>query len=235
MRSFWNQIPMLRITLSVITGIGLEIFADSVLHRSADVLLLMILLLSISTLAALFLNFVAKAELVYRSRIVNGISISVLLLSFGYILTWLYADKNYQIHFQKFLKPESFLVAKIIKPPLEKTKVITVVAQVAEVKNEGESIAATGNILINILRDSTSNDLKYGDVLVFNSTIQEFDEPKNPEEFSFKLYQSFHNIYHRTFLKGGDWKLVAEHQGNFLMAKVYHVREYFLSLIIKYV
>ena len=235
MRSFWNQIPMLRIALSFIAGIGLQIFADSVLHRSGDVLLRMILLLCVSLLVTLILNFITKTELVYQSRIINGISISVLLLSFGYILTWLYADKNYQTHFQKLLKPECFLVAKIIKPPLEKTKVITVVAQVAEVKNKGESIGATGNILINILRDSTSNDLKYGDVLVFNSAIQEFDEPKNPEEFSFKLYQSFHNIYHRTFLKGGDWKLVAEHQGIFLMAKVYHVREYFLSLIIKYV
>lgn len=235
MRSFWNQIPMLRITLSVIAGIGLEIAADSVLHRSADVLLLMILLLGISFLTALALNFITKAELVYRSRIANGIAISVLLLSFGYILTWLFADKNYQTHFQKFLKPESFLVAKIIKPPLEKAKVITVVAEVESVKSQNESTATTGNILINVMRDSTSNDLKYGDVIVFNSAIQEFDEPKNPEEFSFKLYQSFHNIYHRTFLKGGDWKLVAEHQGNFLMAKVYHVREYFLSLIIKYV
>ncbi len=226
---------MLRIALSVIAGIGVEIFADSVLYRSADVLLLMILLLSISALTILILSFITNTELVYRSRIANGVAISVLLISFGYVLTWLYADKNYQTHFQKFLKPESFLVAKIIKPPLEKTKVITVVAEIGAVKNKNELTATTGNILINIMRDSTSNDLKYGDVLVFNSAIQEFDEPKNPEEFSFKLYQSFHNIYHRTFLKGGDWKLVGEHQGNFLMAKVYQVREYFLSLIMKYV
>lgn len=235
MRSFWNQIPMLRIFLSLLAGIGLEILADSVLHCSAEVLLVMILLLGISLLAVFILNFFTKTELVYRSRMVNGISISVLLISFGYILTWLYADKSYQTHFQKFKQPESFLVAKIIKPPLEKEKIITVVAEVEEVRNKNESTATTGNILINIMRDSTSNDLKYGDVIVFNSAIQEFDEPKNPEEFSFKLYQSFHNIYHRTFLKGGDWKLVAEHQGNFLMAEVYQVREYFLSLIIKYV
>lgn len=235
MRSFWNQIPMFRIFLSVVSGIGVEIFADSVLHRSRDGLLLMILLLSVSLLAALVLSFITKTEFVYRSRIVNGVSITVLLVSFGYLLTWLYADKNYQTHFQKFLTKESFLVAKITKPPLEKAKIITVVAQVQRVKNRNESIAATGNILVNILRDSASNNLKYGDVIVFNSAIQEFDEPKNPEEFSFRLYQSFHNIYHRTFLKGDDWKLVEEHKGNFLMAKVYQVREYFLFLIMKYV
>ncbi len=235
MRSFWNQIPMLRITLCLIAGIGVEIFADSVLHRSTDVWWLMLILLDISLFATLVLMLVDKAELLYRLRVINGIAISLLLLSFGYVLTWLYADKNYETHFQKLLNPESFLVAKIVKPPLEKAKVITVVAKVEAVKNKNESTATTGNILINILRDSTSNDLKYGDVIVFNSAIQEFDDPKNPEEFSFKLYQSFHNIYHRTFLKGGDWKLVGEHEDNFLMAKVYQVREYFLSLIMKYV
>ncbi len=235
MRSFWNQIPMLRITLSLIAGIGVQILADSVLHRSADVLMVILFLLSSSLLTLVILNFITKTELVYRSRVINGIAIFILLFSFGYVLTWLYADKNYQTHFQKFLTNESFLVAKITKPPLEKAKVITVVAEIDAVKNKNESTATTGNILINVMRDSTSNELKYGDVIVFNSTIQEFDEPKNPEEFSFKLYQSFHNIYHRTFLKGGDWKLVGEHQGMFLMAQVYQVREYFLSLIIKYV
>ena len=235
MRSFWNQIPMLRIFLSVTAGIGAEIFVDSYLHNTAIILWLIVFVLVSALLTTIVLTTIRKAELVYRSRVINGVSLSVLLVSFGYILTWLYADKNYPSHFQKFVGNESFLVAKIIKPPLEKVKIITVVAEVEQVKNKNKTTIATGNILVNIMRDSTSNDLKYGDVIVFNSPIHEFDEPKNPEEFSFKLYQSFHNIYHRTFLKGGDWKLVAEHQGNFLMAQVYMVREYFLSRIINYV
>lgn len=235
MRNFWNQMPMVRIAFSFFAGIGAEIFADSILHRSQDVLLLMLLLFGFSLFATLLFVFIQNPERIFRLRVVNGVSLSVLLISFSYILTWFYADKNYANHFQKFLQPESFLVAKIIKPPLEKAKVITVVAEVESVKSKTQTTSTIGNILINILRDSTSDDLKYGDVLVFNSAIQEFDEPKNPEEFSFKLYQSFHNIYHQTFLKTGDWKLVERERGYFLMAQVYRIREYFLSLIMQYV
>ena len=205
---------MLRITLSVIAGIGLEIFADSVLHRAFETLLLMSVVFAISFLLILVVSFISKIELAYRLRVVNGIMLSVFLISFGYVLTWFYADKNFENHFQKFIAPESFCVARVTKPPLEKEKVITLVAEVSEVKNANQSVIAKGNILINVLRDSTSNNLKYGDVIVFNSEIEEFDEPKNPNEFSFKLYQSFHNIYHRTFLKAGDWKLLSSNHGN---------------------
>lgn len=235
MRSFWSQVPMLRIALSVIAGIGAEIFADSQLHHSVEVLLVMLVLLNASFLIAVIINLIKKVEVIYRIRILNGICLTVLLISFGYVLTWLYADKNYQSHFQNFLQKESFLIATIVKPPLEKEKIITLVAEVNAVKNENHSTATKGNILINVLRDSTGNDLRYGDVIVFNSRIEEFDAPKNPEEFNFKLYQSFHNIYHRTFLKPDDWKLVASNNGYFLMATIYRMREYFLSLITKYV
>ena len=109
MRSFWNQIPLLRITQAVIAGIGAEIFADSVLHFSEQTMILFSILLIVSFLLIIALNFVNKVELAYRLRIVNGISLSVFLISFGYILTWLYADKNYQTHFQKFISPDSKL------------------------------------------------------------------------------------------------------------------------------
>ncbi|MES2619916.1 MAG: ComEC/Rec2 family competence protein [Bacteroidota bacterium] len=235
MRSIWNQMPMMRIAISVIAGIGTEIFADFQLHRSAEILLGMLFLLNLSFLIAVIISLIKKVDLVYRLRVLNGVSLNVCLISFGYSLTWLYTDKNYQNHFQLFLQEENFIVARIIKPPLEKEKVITVIAQVEEVKSANNSTATKGNILINILRDSSVNDLQYGDVIVFKSKIEEFDEPKNPEEFSFKLYQSFHNIYNRTFLKPGSWRLVAHDHGNFFMSNIYRIREYFLSLIIRYV
>jgi len=235
MRSFWSQIPLFRIAVATASGIGAEIFADSILHLSKDVGVIMSGLLTISFLVVIAVNGIQKIELAYRLRAVNGILLSVFLIAFGYLLAWFYADKNYKSHFQNFLEPESFVVAKVIKPPLERQKVVTLIAQASEVRNENQSIKVNGNILINVLRDSRHDDLTYGDVIVFNSLIEEFDEPKNPNEFSFKLYQSFHNVYHRTFLKTGDWKLVATGEGNIAMAKVYAIREYFLSTIKHYV
>jgi competence protein ComEC len=225
---------MLRIGLALIAGISMEIGFDY-LHLSQQALPTILLLLGVSFITVVGTSLVQNITWVYKLRTLNGIVLSVFVISFGYALTWFYADKNFKTHFQNYTSSETFVVARIVKPPLEKAKIVTVVAKVEEVISKSTTVKTTGNILINVLRDSRSQDLKYGDVIVFNSKIEEFDEPKNPEEFSFKLYQSFHNIYHRTFLKTGDWKLVASNQGNVLMAKVYHIREYFLSVILKYI
>jgi len=233
MRNFWSQIPMMRIVVALIVGISIEIGFDY-LNLSQQVLLPVLFLLSVSFITVAGISFLTNITWVYKLRVVNGVALSVFVISFGYVLTWFYADKNFKAHFQNYTDNETFVV-RIIKPPLEKAKIVTVVAKVEEVKNKNTATKTTGNILINVLRDSSNADLNYGDVIVFNSKIEEFDKPKNPEEFSFKLYQSFHNIYHRTFLKAGDWKLIKSNQGNFLMAKVYRVREYFLSIILWHV
>jgi competence protein ComEC len=235
MRNFWNQIPGLRIVFSVMAGIGIEIYADTQLHISREALWLMLVLFAASLLIGIILHLIKNVSTLYRLRIVNGIALSIFLISFGYILTWLNAEKNFKNHFQNFLAKENFMVVTIVKPPLEKEKIVTVVAEVKEVKSQTTTTATRGNILVSVLRDSTSENLKYGDVIIFNSNIEEFEEPKNPDEFSFKLYQSFHNIYHRTFLKPGDWKLMSVNEGNIFFATIYEMREYFLSLITKYV
>ncbi len=225
---------MMRITFALIAGIALEIGSDY-LRCSQEVLWLMLALFGISFAAALAVTLFSNITWIYRLRILHGVALSILILSFGYVLTWLYADKNFKSHFQNYLSEECFVVARIVKPPLEKEKVVRVVVRVEEVRGKIKTVKTTGNIFVNVLRDGSGNDLEYGDVIVFNSKIEEFEEPKNPEEFNFKLYQSFHNIYHRTFLQTGDWKLVKSNQGNFLMAQVYHIREYFLSIITRYV
>ncbi len=235
MRSYWNQIPMFRIALAVFLGIGLEIFVDSLFQSSSQLMPFMLPAFLLSFLTILLISLSRKVELAYRFRLLLGISATVMLVSFGYMHVWLYSDKNHSSHFQNYLYRDNFLVAKIVNPPLEKEKIIKVVAEVMQVHTNGYTVSTAGKMLISILRDSTNLDVKYGDVIVFNSKIEAFEEPKNPDEFSYKLYQSFHNIYHRTFLKPGSWRLLQHNQGNFFMGLVYQARDYLLSIITRYV
>lgn len=226
---------MVRITVALMAGIGLEIFADSVLNMSRQIFWISVAVM-MATGALLLLDiFTKRVVLAYRLRNISSVLVITFLVCFGYMHTWLYAQKNFPNHFQNFLEKESVVVAQITKPPLDKAKVVVAVAEVLEVKNDLHVQKAKGNILINLMRDSLSADLKYGDVFVFNSNIDQFEEPKNPEEFSFKLYQSFHNVYQRTFLKPDDWTLLTSNKGSFIIDKVYQIREYFLEQIGKYV
>ena len=126
---------MLRIVLSLIIGISLEIGFDY-LHVSQKFLLPILLLLMVSLVIIAGISFLKNIAWVYRLRTVNGIALSVFVMAFGYTLTWFYADKNFKTHFQNFAGNETFVVARIIKPPLERAKIVTVVAVVEEVKNK---------------------------------------------------------------------------------------------------
>jgi len=235
MRSVWNQIPMVRITLAVMAGIAIEIYADTCLSAARGMLLFFLFLMTCTLVLAMIINLVKKAEFVYRARIANGVALLVLLVCLGYVMAWLYMDKNYPQHFKNYLTKDNLITAEIVNPPMDREKLITAIARVNQVSDSYTAHHTKGKILINLLRDSLSRNLKYGDVIVFHSKIEEFEVPKNPAEFNFKLYQSFHNIYYRTFLKPGSWIMKSGNKGNVLMSAIFSVREYFLSVILHYV
>jgi competence protein ComEC len=70
---------------------------------------------------------------------------------------------------------------------------------------------------------------------VFKAKLETFEEPKNPGEFSYKLYQSFHNIYHRALLKSEDWRATGRNNGNSFFRFVYELRDRFLHVAQHYV
>jgi len=55
--------------------------------------------------------------------------------------------------------------------------------------------------MLNLVKDSFSRRLAYGDVILIRSKIQPLDEPKNPGEFNYKRYQGFHNVYYQAMHK----------------------------------
>jgi len=235
MRSFWSEAPLVRITLALIAGICIEIAADFTLHVSAIILYPAAAIFFLSLVGVFVLSVRQNLENAYRFKIAGGIAISTLLISFGYLLAWFNTERNYPVHFQNYLQPQSTVIATITRPPLTKEKTIRLVGTVTKVINGSNAIPVRGKLLINIPRTQESENVKYGDLLLFNSAIQPLEEPKNPEEFNYKRYQAYHNIYHSVYLKKGEWKIGAHEQGNKLMAGVYSLRTYFLSLISKYV
>lgn len=215
----------------MVVGIGIEIAAAEVWQCSKSLLYVCIGLLFLALVGEFtYRSFSVTNQ--YRWRKWMGGLLLLLFVSLGYLLTWLHAEINYPNHFGKFLGRGNYFVATIAQPPVLKEKIVTVVAVVHEIADTEKIIKKVeGRILLNLLRTSRSENLKYGDRLVGHSAIKLFDAPQNPGEFDFKLYQSFHHIYHRAFLQEKDWKLIARNKGNPLLAQVYAVRQKFLHIL----
>lgn len=234
MRSIFNEIPMLKLVLPFMAGVGIEIAADAAFQQAEWWLVFFVGLLILS-LAYAVLFRLGSVTFQFRWRVTEGIAFAFVFTSLAYILTWFHTTVNYADHFSKHCGKQKFLVATIAKPPVVKEKIVTTVAEIEGVVDNHSGVKTHGKLLLSFIRNGSSENLKYGDEVIVPANIEQFDPPQNPEEFDFKLYQSFHAIYHRSFVSGNSWRVLKRNNGNPLLATIYFVRENFLQTISKYV
>ncbi|MBK8657948.1 MAG: ComEC family competence protein [Bacteroidetes bacterium] len=234
MKSAWPEFTIVRFCLALMLGIGLEILCDYTLEQSNYYLVYALCIVAASSLFSIGYYHMSIGTQ-FRLRYINGLSIIFLITGLGYLVTWAHAEKNDARHFSKFVTDDAIYLVSVEQPPVLKDKTVTFPAQVHHLLLNGKEKHTIGKILLNVVRDSISQSLKYGDEFVFKTKLETFEGPKNPGEFSYKLYQSFHNIYHRAFLKSGDWKLTGANTGNIFFRIVYEWRDRFLHVAQNYV
>ena len=235
MRSFWSRVPMLRVMFAMITGIAVGIATAPLFHNTLPVLLIDAGVLMLSLLFVLIIGRSRNSSLAFRLRIYHGLALHASIISFSFLLTWFYTQKNHTSHFANFLADENVLTTVINDPPVIRDKVVMATADVVEVNNMNGHIKTTGIIQLSFLRDSLCEQLRYGDKTLIRAKIDTTEGPKNPYEFDFKAYQSFHNIYQKAFVTRSGWKLIAHNQGSSFLSAVYRLRNSFLLVLSRYV
>jgi competence protein ComEC len=81
-------------------------------------------------------------------------------------------------------------------------------AEVEEIKTEGEWESATGTIMLYLSKEDFISPPAYGDVLLIKGQPQLVPPPSNPEEFDYRRFLSFKNIYHQRFIKKNNGKRI---------------------------
>ncbi len=225
MRTYWQEMPMLRILLALIAGIGLQLILDEIGVQGFEPLRVFVALLLIGIITTTTLNRLKNPARLFRLQQYQGLALILTAVSFGYILTWFYADKNYSSYLGNNIGSEQVWTATITEPPVTRNKVIMAVADVQP----------TGRIQLSFIKDSTVAPPVYGDVVLFKAKVEEVAAPLNPAEFNYKRYQHYRNIYNHAFIPKGSWKLVEHGKGNFFLSAVYRLRDRFLHVISLYV
>ncbi|MFI5220437.1 MAG: ComEC/Rec2 family competence protein, partial [Bacteroidia bacterium] len=224
----WNQVPLFRILLPFIAGILVEIFYP------LPVKLFICLLASFITVVSLFTFF----KFLKRSRRlnwINGVSINAAFFSLGVIITYLNTDSNLKNNFSRFPQATAF-VASLDDQLHEKRSTYKSVLNILSIKDEnGEWEPVRGKVVAYFKQDSLAAKLKYGDLIFFKSVPQATQPPKNPEEFDYKQFLSFHNIYHQLYLAGGKWIPLDDNDGNFIIRYAFDLRDRLVNIFKKYI
>jgi competence protein ComEC len=225
--------PAVRLLVPFIAGIVLCIEIPS----SHYLLWIACCLLALSISTLIFVNVIGSPAGVYRWRYASGIAVSVAMLSLGYVVTFFNTDTNDPHHIAHidagFVQQKATYTGIISDPPVIRDRTVSALVQLQKVSKNDTSIAVTGYVLASIAKDSSSQALRYGDKVIFTGMVTLYEGPKNPGQFDYRNYQAMHHIYHRAYLREGEWKVTATNQGNPVLAKIYSVRAYFLSLIMQ--
>jgi competence protein ComEC len=234
MRSSWSKIPMLRVAIALISGIGLAMIFNQEQLKLVWIWIFAVLMIC-SLASAIVFNHLKNISFTYKYKAWSGLAVTLSIFAAGYLLAVFHIQKNYAGDFCHFLSQENQLIAQIDEPPVLRDKIVMANAKVQEIKSGEQIICTTGRLQLDIIKDSLSEHLQYGDVILVQSKIEPVEGPKNPDEFNYKRYLNFQNIYYKAFLNPGSWKPLKQGQGNPLLAFIFHVRDNFLLVIKKYV
>ena len=88
----------------------------------------------------------------------------------------------------------AFKVEKVLKSNAYYNKYIGAIVEVGSVKT-------SGNVLLNLQKDSVFETVRIGDYLYFKTDFLTIDKPKNPYQFNYKSYLEKQGVQHQVFLK----------------------------------
>jgi len=219
-----NHIPLLRLLLPFIGGIIGVVY----LKPNTTVLLSVF---GISFLMFLIVLLIKRVNRSYKFRWLYGALIYTNLVLAGACLTSLkYRDTNTN---SILLTEQSnqLLIGEIIEPTQSKAKSIKAILNIKGIKTQNNWSEGNGKVIIYLQKDSLSSQLNVGDIISFEPKLENVPPPKNPNEFDFRKYLSFHLIHQQAYLRSNNWKLIQPAPDNGILRFAHDSRKYLIRTL----
>jgi len=196
-----NHIPLVRLLIPFITGIIGVIY----LQPNSEHLIFVFGILAVLYFTLLLIKRINSN---YKLRWVFGLVIYATTILAGASLTSLKYKNTPATNKLLTQKNNQLLIGKITEPTQIKTKSIKAILNIKGIKSQSTWTEGSGKVIIYLQKDSLSNQLNVGDVISFEPKLENVTAPKNPNEFDFRKYLSFHLIHQQAFLHSNNWKLI---------------------------
>ena len=148
-----------------------------------------------------------------------------MLISFGMLLTRHQDLRNSISFFLHHYQKGDELILKIEAPLTEKQHSFTTTATVQSVKKNNCVFPVKGKLNMIFKKNDTAKNLRYGDVIILDKSVQPIKNFGNPGEFDNKRYNAFQQTYHQLYLKGNDFVVCKKNTGNKLFKTIYALKE----------
>ncbi|HWN88259.1 MAG TPA: ComEC/Rec2 family competence protein [Chitinophagaceae bacterium] len=189
----WKKAPFIRFLLPLIAGIVLQWH----LQIQPGALWIVLCISSITAVSFFFIPFFER----YKFSALSGLSVTVLFIALGGLLSWYKNIQYAQDWFGKNYNNENILVVTLLENPVEKTKSYKANASVDYILQNDACIKTKGTIILYFKKESGLPILEYGSQLVITKPLQEIKNSGNPGGFDYKRYSLFQGITHQVYLQ----------------------------------
>lgn len=204
----WVPFAMVRITLFLTGGILLAIYTPDLISEQVTFRILI-------TLICVYLISVFTLRSWRWVKTFNGFIGLSAIFFFGYLQVLMHTDSRHGDHLLNEMDEVVAYEAILRSAPESKTKSWKLQVQLVRVKTERWK-EKSGTVMLYVSKKSMAQiPWSYGDRLLIKGTPNELSPPANPNEFDFKRFLSFRNIYHQQFVLADQIRFIthAERKG----------------------
>jgi len=153
----------------------------------------------------------------------------------GNFLAFHSIDADDPNHYTHFLESSDHFLVRIVEPPIEKQNSYKAEVEIKARADSGKVESTCGHAIIYFKKDSSSAKLRYGDELIVINNFQLIAPPKNPDEFDYRKYAAYQNIYATAFLKQDDYGSLGINKTYWIFESTYWLREKSIHAIETYI
>lgn len=198
----WVPIAMVRITLFLVGGILLAIYQPDLISEQITFYILTALIL-------VYLIAVFALRSWRWVKTVNGIIGLSAIFFYGY-LHLLNSTTSRQTNHLLYESDKVVAYEAIVRSaPESKAKSWKLQVEIVRVKTN-RWVGRTGSVMVYVSKKSLDQiPWLYGDKLLIKGAPNELRPPANPNEFDFKRFLSFRNIYHQQFVLSDQIRFIS--------------------------
>lgn len=197
----WVPYAMVRITMCLVAGILLAIYQPALLSTKAA----SVLLLSLAGLAFIF--WLARRRNKKFNTLFGFISFSALIV-FGFVHLQQNTRSN-QPHNLIHVDGVTAYECVVRSATESKSNSWKFYVELVQVKTDAWQ-PATGKVVVYVSKKTIDRiPWLYGDHLIIQGSPQRLKPPANPNEFDYKRFLSFKNVYHQQFVKANQVQFIA--------------------------
>ncbi len=197
----WVPYAMVRITMCLVAGILLAIYQPALLSTKAA----SVLLLSLAGLAFIF--WLARRRNKKFNTLFGFISFSALIV-FGFVHLQQNTHSN-QPHNLIHVDGVTAYECVVRSATESKSNSWKFYVELVQVKTDAWQ-PATGKVVVYVSKKTIDRiPWLYGDHLIIQGSPQKLKPPANPNEFDYKRFLSFKNVYHQQFVKANQVQFIA--------------------------